>query len=255
MADPGGPIGGGPVDGDGRATDGAKPDRSAEDAAAADDTSVGDVLRANLTDRNTLLDSSLPTVAFLVAYLASGSQLRPALVAAVAAGVVIAALRAYRKESLRHVLSGFLGVAIAAWIANQTGRAQDFFLPGLLLNLAYAAAFAGSALIRRPLVGIGIQFMTQDGGTWREFAPLRAAAFRATWLWALLFALRVAVQVPIYLAGAVGPLGVAKLVLGFPLFVLGAFLTHRILSPALAARRRADEHRAGSEDSTGTTAT
>ena len=63
----------------------------------------------------------------------------------------------------------------------------------------------------------------------------------------MLFALRVVVQVPIYLAGAVGPLGVAKLVLGFPLFVLGAFLTHRILSPALAARRREDEEGAGAQ--------
>ena len=211
--------------------------------------SVADLVRANLADRNSIIDTSLPTVAFLVAYLVTGSQLRPALLAAVVAGVAIAVLRAVRHESVRHILSGFLGVAIAAWLANRTGRAEDFFLPGLLLNLAYGAAFAGSALIRQPLVGVGIRAMTADGGAWRDFGPLRRAAYRATWMWAGLFALRVAVQVPLYLVGAVGALGAAKLVLGFPLFLLGAFATHRLLSPALAQRRLSDESEAwqGSE--------
>lgn len=202
---------------------------------------TADLLRENLANRQSIIDSSLPTAAFLLGYLLSGSQLRPALLGAVAAGIVVAVIRALRKESLRHILTGFLGVGIAAWFANQTGRAEDFFLPGLLLNLAYAAGFAVSAAVRRPLVGMGIQLMTNDGGSWREFGPLRAAAYRATWLWAGLFTLRVAVQVPLYLAGAVGPLGVAKLALGFPLFIAGAFLTHRLLSPALAQRRELTE--------------
>lgn len=205
--------------------------------APAEEASVADLLRANLSDRNSVIDTSLPTVAFLLAYLLTGSQLRPSLIAAVGAGLVVMVLRAARRESLRHILSGFLGVAIAAWLANRTGRAEDFFLPGLLLNLAYGAAFAVSALVRQPLVGVGIRVMTGDGGAWRDFDPLRRAAYRATWLWAALFALRVAVQVPMYLAGAVGLLGTAKLVLGFPLFLLGAFATHRLLSPPLAQRR------------------
>jgi hypothetical protein len=202
---------------------------------------VADMLRENLSDRNSIVDTSLPTVAFLIAYLLTGSQLRPSLVAAVAAGLVVAALRAIRRESVRHIFSGFLGVAIAAWLANRTGRAEDFFLPGLLLNLGYAAAFAVSALIRQPLVGLGIRVMTGDGGEWRAFEPLRRAAYRATWLWAGLFTLRVVVQVPLYLGGFVEALGVAKLALGFPLFLLGAFATHRLLSPALAERRARTE--------------
>jgi hypothetical protein len=228
----------------------AKPATSA--APDADDVGVADLLRENLSDRNSLIDSTLPTLAFLAAYLLSGSQLRVALLAAVAAGVVIAVLRLVRRESLRHIVAGFLGVAIAALLANATGRAEDFFLPGLLLNVGYAAAFAVSAVVRRPLVGIGISVMTADGGAWREFAPLRSAAYRATWVWAGLFSLRVLVQLPLYLAGAVGALGTAKLVLGFPLFLLGAFATHRLLSPALALRRESEENSgAGSAEQRG----
>ncbi len=202
---------------------------------------VADLLRANLSDKNSIIDTSLPTVAFLTAYVITGSQLQPSLIAAVAAGVAVAGWRAVRRESVRHILTGFLGVAIAAWLANRTGRAEDFFLPGLLLNLAYGAAFAVSALIRQPLVGVGIRVMTADGGAWRDFEPLRRAAYLATWMWASLFAVRVAVQVPLYLLGAVAVLGAAKLALGFPLFLLGAFLTHRLLSPPLTRRREMTE--------------
>ena len=198
--------------------------------------SVADVLRSNLSDRNSVIDSSLPTVAFLAVYLASGSQLVPALLAAVGAGLLIAVVRAVRRESLRHIASGFVGVAVCALIAHRTGRAEDFFLPGLLLNVACAAGFAVSALVRRPLVGVGVKVMTGDD-EWREHPALVRAVYLCTWIWAGVFGVRVAVQVPLYLAGAVGALGVAKLVLGFPLFLLGVAVTYRVLSAPLAQRR------------------
>ena len=204
----------------------------------ASDPSIVDVLRQNLNDRNSIIDSSLPTAAFLVAYLVSGSQLTPAIWWAVGAGCLVAVFRVLRKESVQHVLSGFLGVAIAAFIASRTGRAEDFFLPGLLLNVAYTAAFAVSAVVRRPLVGLGIAVMTGDRSGWREDADVRRAAMAATWVWAAVFGLRVLVQLPLYLIGSVAILGVAKLVLGFPLFALGVLITYRLLAPALARRRR-----------------
>ena len=232
----------GAADATARATDpSAPPDEADRATPSSPDPGVADLLRQNLSDRNSIIDTSLPTVAFLIGYLVTGSQLRPSLVAAVAAGLLVAVLRASRRESVRHIFSGFLGVAIAAWLANRIGRAEDFFLHGLLLNLGYGAVFAVSALIRQPLVGLGIRLMTGDGGNWREFEPLRRAAYRATWMWAGLFALRVVVQVPLYLGGSVEALGVAKLALGFPLFLLGAFVTHRLLSPALTQRRALTE--------------
>lgn len=215
-----------------------EPNSRDSDPESAKEVNVSDVIRANLTDKQSLLDSSLPTAAFLVAYLTL-SELRPALIAAVGAGVIVAIIRAARKESLRHILTGFVGVAIAAGLASLTGQAEDFFLPGLLLNIAYAAAFFGSALIGKPLVGLGIAALTNDRGAWATFAPLRSAAYRATWLWGGLFTTRVLVQLPLYLLGAVGALGAARLAMGFPLFILGALITQRLLQPALAARKAA----------------
>lgn len=186
-----------------------------------------------------LIDSSLPTAIFLVVYLVSGSQLMPAVWAALAGGVIVAALRKFRGEPLQQIVAGLVGVGIAAFLAARTGRAEDFFLPGILINLAYAAVFAISALIRRPLVGYAAGAVTGDLTSWYSDPTARRSATVSTWLWAAMFTLRVVVQVPLYFAGLVGALGVAKLALGWPLFLLVAYLSYRIMAPAL--RRTSQE--------------
>ena len=68
-----------------------------------------------------------------------------------------------------------------------------------------------------------------EGNQWRE-DPVRVRAFvRATWLWAGLFLVRLAVQLPLYLAGAVVALGIARTAMGLPLFGLGLWLTWRLV--------------------------
>ena len=54
-----------------------------------------------------------------------------------------------------------------------------------------------------------------------------------------LFSLRLAVQLPLYLAGAVVALGVARVAMGIPLFVVGAWLSWLVLkrTPALGHHR------------------
>jgi len=52
---------------------------------------------------------------------------------------------------------------------------------------------------------------------------------RASWLWVGLFLTRLVVQLPLYLAGSVTELGVARTAMGLPLFGLGIWLTYLIL--------------------------
>jgi hypothetical protein len=120
-------------------------------------------------------------------------------------------------------------VAFAAFIARQSGRAENFFLSGLLANAAYATAFLVSIAIKRPLVGVIVSQLDGEGNAWRS-DPVRVRAFvRATWLWAGLFLLRLLVQLPLYLAGAVVALGVARTAMGLPLFALGLWLAWLIV--------------------------
>ena len=172
-----------------------------------------------------LAEASLPGVAFVVAYSASGSDTELSVTVAVGVALAIAAGRLIRRQTPRHALSGLVGIGIAAFVATRSGRAEDFYLPGLLTNAAYAAAFIVSNLIRHPLVGVIVGALDGEHGGWRE-DPVRVKAFRrATWFWAGLFLLRLVVQLPLYLAGEVVVLGILRTAMGLPLFALGIYLT------------------------------
>lgn len=190
-------------------------------------------------------DSSIPAIIFVAAYTLGGNRIGFAGVCAVGAGVIIAILRLIRGESLRFALAGFVGVAIAAFIAQRTGRAEDFFLPGLLLNAAYALGYLISILIRWPLLGVILGPAMGGGMAWRNDPAALKAYSRASWVWVGVFGARLAVQLPFYLAGSVVALGVAKTAMGLPVFALGVWLSYVILKRSgfdpLRKRETADE--------------
>lgn len=184
-----------------------------------------------------LIDSGVPTGVFVVAYIVTGQALWPSVIAAVAAGGAITIWRLIRREPLQQIAAGFAGVAISAAFSAWTGRAQDFFLPGFITNIAYGMAFLVSILVRWPLLGVVIGYLTGDGTAWRRDAALRRTYAAASWIWVLLFFGRLAVQVPLYLTGAVAALGVVKIVMGWPLFLAAAYFTYRLLAPVWRAKR------------------
>lgn len=60
---------------------------------------------------------------------------------------------------------------------------------------------------------------------WRKDRVLMRRYTIATWLWIAMFALRLAVQLPLYLNSSVGWLGTARLVMGIPLWALVLWAT------------------------------
>lgn len=174
-----------------------------------------------------IAETSLPAVAYAAVYPFTDTN--TAAIVAVAVAVVFGAARLVRRQTPRHALSGIVGVGFAAFVAARSGKAENFFLPGLLLNAAYAAVFFVSASIRRPLVGYIVGQLDGEGTAWREDPPRLRAFTRASFLWSGLFGLRLAVQLPLYVAGAVVALGVARTAMGIPLFALGLYLTYRLV--------------------------
>ena len=184
-----------------------------------------------------MIDSSLPAAVFLVAYLVTGNDLTRSIWAAIVVGVLMAVLRLVRRESLQQVAAGFAGVAVSAFVASRTGQASDYYLPGLLINVVYGVALLASILVGWPLIGVVVGLLTGEGTSWRSAPEVRRAYAAATWVWVGVFGLRLVVQVPLYLAQSVGPLGVARIAMGWPLYLLGAYVTYRLLRPVLAKHR------------------
>jgi hypothetical protein len=176
-------------------------------------------------------ESALPAAAFVLAYTISGQDTKTAVIAAVALGVVFAVARIARGQTVQYALAGLGGLALSAYVVSKTGNASDFFLPGLLANAGYALAYLISIAVRWPLLGIIVATIRQQGSEWRrDEAQLRAYS-RASWIWVALFSLRLAVQLPLYLADAVTALGVVRIAMGIPLFALGIWLSWLLLRP------------------------
>lgn len=188
-----------------------------------------------------IIDSGVPTAVFITAYVLSDQTLSTAVIAAVVAGVLIALWRLVRRESLQQVATGFGAVVVAAVFTRWTGRAEDFFLPGLLTNLAYGSAFLISILVRWPLLGLMVGFITGAGTSWRHDVTQRRVFAAASWLWVALFFGRLLVQVPLYLAEAVEILGIVKIVMGWPLFLATTYFTYRLLKPTFEAQRAPEQ--------------
>jgi hypothetical protein len=186
-----------------------------------------------------IIDSGTPTVVFVIAYLATGNNLSVSVWAAVGAAVAIALWRLIRRESLQQIAAGLVGVGISAFVASRTQTGEGYFIPGLLQNIGYGLAFLISILVGWPLIGVIVGFLTGRGTSWRADPDLRRAYSAASWIWVGLFGLRIAVQGPMYLAGWVGALGFAKVIMGVPLFIAAAYFTYLVLRPTFAARRSA----------------
>ena len=175
-----------------------------------------------------MVETSLPPLAFVVAYIVTGNEVAPSAIFAVIIAVALSIARFARRETPQFALSGLFGIAIAAFFATKTGKAENFYLPGLLFNAAYASAFLISIAVRWPLVGV-IAAQLQGDRQWREDPERMSAYTRASWLWVAIFLARLTVQLPLYLAGAVVALGIARTAMGIPLFALGLWFTYQLV--------------------------
>ena len=211
-------------------TDGGRDGSSAEPlrglrAVAGDDFSFADAIGGV----RGLAESTLPGLVFVVVFVPTRA-LTPSLVAALGVALAAVVVRLVQRTAVTQAFSGVLGIAVGVAWAWWSGRAQDFFAGGLLANVGYLLAMVVSVAVRWPAVGVVVGLLRGEDTAWRT-DPGRAHERRrfvwATWVLAAVFALRLAVQVPLYLAGedAVGALGAAKLAMGLPLFAVGLWIT------------------------------
>jgi hypothetical protein len=134
-----------------------------------------------------------------------------------------------RRETVQHAFSGLIGVLVCALFARKTGNASDFYLPGLLTNIFYAVLYAVLNLIKWPLLGLMLGPILGENMKWRHHPKRLAVYQKAGWIWVGLFVSRLAVQYPLYLSDNLTALGTARLIMGYPMFLLAAWLTWKVL--------------------------
>lgn len=182
-----------------------------------------------------IAESTVPGVVFLVAFTIT-RDLTLSLVAALASAAVFTVVRLVQRRPLTQALAGVVGVGISAWLANTTGKAEDFYLPGFFTNAAYILAMVISIAIKWPLAGLLFGFIRNEALEWRKDAA-RVKAYRlGTWIIVAVLVLRLVVQVPLYLMGEDGlaALATTRLIMAAPLYILGVWIAWLVTRPAPA---------------------
>lgn len=175
-----------------------------------------------------ILDSAIPVLLFVV--VNAVADLRWAIIAALAAGVVIAVVRLLRKEPIAQAVGGLFGVGVAAFIAARTGEAKGFFLLGIWSFVVYGGVLLLSVLVRWPLIGVIWENLNGRGNAWRRDRRTVLRYDLATLLWVLVCAARFVVQRWLYDSDQVGWLAFARIAMGYPLFVLAILGTVLIVT-------------------------
>ncbi|WP_406113692.1 DUF3159 domain-containing protein [Kitasatospora purpeofusca] len=179
-----------------------------------------------------MIDMTLPGLVFIVTYNIT-HKVPAAAWAALALSALFVVARLLKRETVQHAFSGVFGVAIGAWISMKTGKAENFYLPGLLWNVGYCIGLAVSALVRWPLIGIMLGPVTGEMFTWRKENPGRLAAYtKATWAWVMIMGIKPLILFPLYFTHNVNLLGWLKVALGIPPLLLAMYVTWQILLKA-----------------------
>ena len=190
-------------------------------------------LATALGGRRGMVEAAVPTLLFTVVWLTT-KELQLALIVSVAAAALLLVVRLVQRSTPQFCLNALFGIGIGWFFvylsASRGGDANDqalaYFLPGILYNSAYTVVLAFTCLIGWPLVGFMVGSVTGDPTAWHRDKAVVRLCTRLTWLLVLPCVVRVAVQLPIWLAGksgaidpdtAVALLGVLKIALGWPM--------------------------------------
>lgn len=171
-----------------------------------------------------LIESILPGLGFLVVYTIT-HELVLSVLAPVAVALSFVAIRLISRTPASLAFAGLFGVGVSAVLAMLTGRSEDNFLPGLLINVVSVVVLVTSIVIRWPFIGVIVGLLANEGTAWRDSLQKRRVLVLATWLWVGLFSARLLVQAPLYFSGQTEWLAATKLIMGVPLYAAMVWVT------------------------------
>jgi Protein of unknown function (DUF3159) len=191
-----------------------------------------------------LVESSLPVLAFVLFNVVLGDAVvgldkRTALYWAIAGSVftalAIGGFRLARRQPVRHAVNGVLGIAVGAYLAWRTGKAEDFYLPGILLTFGQAAVLLLSMAVRKPLIGYAWGIMANKGHQdWFGNSKLFRTFQWLTLVWVVSLCVRAGVQLYLWEQHEANALGIVRILISWPIyagtFAYTAWAIHRVTS-------------------------
>lgn len=191
-----------------------------------------------------VVESMLPGFVFVVMFVITSDLRSTVLVSAVLAAVQVVA-RLVQRQSVMGALSGLVSVAICLVWAWHSHEARNYYMFGFITNAVYIVLLGISLIARVPGLGLVVEFIRSLPTEhfrdwlhgWMSDKPLKRAYMAITALWVGVFALRLLVQVPLYLSDRVAWLGTARLLMGIPFWALAIWVSYLIVATPMHRHR------------------
>jgi hypothetical protein len=197
-------------------------------------------MATSLGGKRGIVEAAIPGVLFTVIWLVT-KDIRFALVVG-GAGVLIAlVMRLVQRSTVQYVFNAAFSIAIGYLFtriaANAGGDASDqalaYFLPGILVSLAYTIVFGASCLVRWPVVGFMVGSVSGDPLAWHDDPQVVRLCTRITWVFLMPGAIGVLLQGPVWVLGWSGAIDKDAAVLIVSILRLGLGWALRIASWSL----------------------
>ena len=181
-----------------------------------------------------MVETVLPGLLFVTIYTINQDMHLSAL-AALGVSLVMVVVRLVMKDTVKHAFSGVFGVVFGVVFAMMTGKAKNFYLPGMLYTLGLGLAYIVTALAGVPLIGLILGPVFKENLSWRTRNPGRKKAYtKASWAWGLILLAKCAILFPLYWWADTTQLGWVLVALKIPPFLLAVWLTWVFLAKAPA---------------------
>ena len=183
------------------------------------------------------IEATIPGLVYVLTF-AIWQDLTISIVSVSIAMVALIIRHFLAKRPASALIGPIVAIALAIYLARRPeGQPRDFYLTGFWTNAGYGAGLLLSVLVRFPLIGVLVGFMTDQGLKWRKERRKVRFFNLVTWLWVAFFASRLIVQVPMYLANDVVSLGFTRIVMGTPYFLLMIWISWLLLRKVVSAEQ------------------
>lgn len=211
------------------------------------DQDIRDEIRSLFVGERTLGDSFAPPLLFVLVNALGSLGWAAAL--AIAAGTGVSIWRVRHGQQIIYALAGIGAVVFAAFLAVRSGRAEDYFLPGIVSTLGWTVATLISIAVKRPLAAWTSWAYRQWPLRWYWRDDVRPAYSHVSWYWFLYFLVRGGVSAWLYVIEQPEILAIWKSLTSWPTILPLLYLTYRV---GVKRRNRlggpnVDEYQAGAK--------
>jgi hypothetical protein len=187
---------------------------------------IREEIRSLFVGERTLGDSFAPPLLFVAANALW--DVRWAATVAIVAGIGVAVWRVRKGQQVIYAAAGIAAVVFAAYLALRSGRAEDYFLPGIVSTAGWAVGTLISILVKRPLAAWSSWAYRRWPLKWYWRDDIRPAYSYVSWFWLAYFVVRGGVSYWLYVVGQPEALALWKTMTSWPTILPLLYVSYRV---------------------------